>query len=106
MHHTITLNLIVYLKKKLDARAFFFSHFDACTRTCCLLGRVTFVSTKVNNGSRPNVFPAGVANFGKDMYRLSPWSIKRMRFENWNFPRVKKMQNANITFYVFPFFSF
>ena len=42
-------------------------HFDACTGTCILFGRVAFVS--VNNSPRPNVFPVGVANFGKAMYR-------------------------------------
>ena len=25
------------------------------------------------------------------MLSLSPWSIKLLRFENWNFPRVKKI---------------
>ena len=38
------------------------------------------------------------------MLSLSPWSIKLLRFENWNFPRVAKLQNTNITFYMFPFF--
>ena len=43
---------------------FLFSHFDACTGTCCL-GELS----QVNNSPRANVFPAGVANFGKAMYR-------------------------------------
>ena len=39
----------------------FFSHFDTWTGTGSL--------SQVNNSPRANVFPAGVANFGKAMYR-------------------------------------
>ena len=35
------------------------------------------------------------------MLSLSSWSIKLLRIENWNFPRVgKKLQNVNITLHV------
>ena len=39
----------------------FFSHFDTWTGTGSL--------SQVNNSPRANVFPAGVANFGKAMYQ-------------------------------------
>ena len=65
MHHTITLNLIVYLKKG-DARAFFLILTHALEHVVCL-GESRL--PQVNNSPRKNVFPAGVANFGKAMYR-------------------------------------
>ena len=35
------------------------------------------------------------------MLSLSSWSVKLLRIENWNFPRVrKKLQNVNITLHV------
>ena len=48
----------------------FFTHFDACTGALCL-GESCL--SQVNNNPRKNVFPAGVANSGKVMYR----SLKR-----------------------------
>ena len=75
MHHTITLNLIVYLKKAWCAC--FFSHFDACTGKFSLLGWVVFVSSE--QWPRANVFPAGVASFGKAMYRSLERSTQDIR---------------------------
>ena len=62
MYHTITLNLIV----KGDARAFFIIFTSALERVV-YLGESRL--SQVNNSPRANVFPAGVTNFGKAMYR-------------------------------------
>ena len=67
MHHTITLNSIVYLKKAWFTC--FFSHFHACTGTYSLLGQLSRLSQVNKYSPRANVFPAVVANFGKAMYR-------------------------------------
>ena len=61
----ITHNLIGYLKKR-DARAFFLILTCALEKVVCL-GESGL--SQVNNSHRLNVFPAGVANFGKAMYR-------------------------------------
>ena len=66
MLHTITLNLIFILKKGY-ARAFFLILTRALEHVFCL-GESRL--SQVNNSPRPNVFPAGVANFGKAMYQF------------------------------------
>ena len=68
MHHTITLNLIVYLKKS-DAPAFFLILTCALEHVVCL-GELRL--SQLNNSPRANVFPAGVANFGKATYQSGP----------------------------------
>ena len=74
MHHTITLNLIVHLKK-LDARAFFLI---LTLKHVVCLGESRL--SQVNNNPRANVFPAGVANFGNGMYR----SLERSIQDTWD----------------------
>ena len=58
-------NLIVYLKMR-NARAIFLIFTCARVRVVCL-GESRL--SQVNNSPRANVFPAGVANFGKALYR-------------------------------------
>ena len=69
--------MIVYLKKR-DARAFFLILTPALEYVVCL-GESRL--SQVNNSPRPNVFPAGVANFGKAMYRSLERSTQDTRGE-------------------------
>ena len=75
MHHTITLNLIVYLKKR-DALLFFLIFTRALEHVVCL-GESRL--SQVNNSPGANVFQAGVANFGKAIYRSLERSTQETR---------------------------
>ena len=66
----------LFILKKLDARAFFL------ILTCVLENLVCLGESclsQVNNGPRANVFPAGVASFGKAMYRSLERSTQDIR---------------------------
>ena len=77
MHHTITLNSIVYLKKAW-CTCFFLIFTRALEHVVCL-GQLSRLSQVNKYNPRANVFPAVVANFGKAVYRSLEGSTQDTR---------------------------